>query len=196
MPAISIVQFALVALAVLAVWGGLRSDTPALIHAGILLVGASLAATGLYSAFTGRAHDYRRGYGWEMRHGLGARLEGLALAVAGGALGLVAVLLLLGLGEAVRDLGLRRPSFVAIPVSLALMLYGAGMVVGPNEWRLLAGWEQALTLPARLAGAALAGLGIAALGLGLFEFASPASFDAWLSSLIGPLLQELQALPG
>jgi hypothetical protein len=169
------------------VWAGFYFDRPILVNSGVMLIGLAIAAGGIIAMFR-REITFRRRYAGSVSyHGAAAVFMGAAIALAGGGLMVVGLLLFGGMAERAWQSAVRRPGIPLMFIGAVFSAYGLALALGPRDASGKTGWELVISLPERLAGLFLLGLGAAALAVGAFEFALPGQFDSLLRSLIGPV---------
>jgi hypothetical protein len=184
---LGLVAFVLAALAVL---GAERLEMPALMNAGVALVGAVAGLIGL-EAIVMRRIAFGTRSSTRTYTGLAAIAQGLMFELLAAFFIGMALLSQFGGG---RDfyLGLvRRPGWVLIVIGGALLLGALTAGLGPEEGKRGGRFAKTLDLlfARLLPGVILLLLGAAALGLGALEIVAPAVFDALGGGFIESLYQ-------
>lgn len=151
----------------------------------MLAFGAGLCLSGLGALFTRRVRAlefFREG---DPYLGPAAMPWGFVSFLAGVALLGFGLLRAAGLDQDFLAYLGQRPALALALAGLMLIGTGAGMLLGPPDWKATI-WRALLHLPLRVMGALLVLAGIGCLALAGFELAAPSAFDSWLQSLLGP----------
>lgn len=176
----SIVQIGLAIIAILLAVAGDKLSIPILLYAGISLFGVTAIIVGMEAMVTRRIVLYRRRNYSETYLGLAAYAQGVQFSLIGIFFIGASIMAYLNNG---RDIFLRlvqRPWPLLVVFGVYCLMQSIIAFGGSVEQKQGTRWVVALDFMVGrlLPGLILVAIGLGALGLGLFEFASPAQFDA------------------
>jgi hypothetical protein len=194
MSKISRIHIGLIGLGVLLMVGGDRLAVPALLHAGLAVIGLGFIVGGGAAIVTRQYTLPLRKASEATYYGLGAMLYGTVLVWIGVWILSIAGILILDVGQAVFRSVIRRPGFVLVNVAFMMLASGAVVLTSLAGSQSSQGTGRFLNLiqtvfnsiPALI----LTVLGLALLGLGVLEIVSPATFDQMGGGFLEILFQE------
>jgi hypothetical protein len=171
-----LMEGALLMVGVLLIIADSQYDLQWLMMPGILLIGSAFIMEGAGNLLLYRSGIIGKMTVAEEYSGFARLLWTYTFILAGLLLILVAMLLVLGLSDALLAFLSRRPGPAFIGASLFCIFIGTSRILGRAEW---VGSDKFLlrSLPSRVGGVIILTLGIALLLVGLYEVAFPKAFD-------------------
>ena len=180
MRAWSIAQIGLAGIAFLLAFAGDKLSIPILLYSGIALFGVTAIVIGLEAMLTQRIVLSRQRNYNETYLGLAAYAQGVQFSLIGLFFIGAAIAAYFDNGEAIFMHFVKRPWPILIVIGTYCLMQAVIVIGGSVEQKQGTRWIVMLDffVERLLPGLILIVIGLGALGLGLFEFAAPAQFDA------------------
>lgn len=158
-------------------------DQDRFIPPALLILGVGLFTAGVEAAFTHRVGVLTRLGTNRPYWGVAARPWSFFFMLLGAGLAFAGLMTMIGLGENLQAVFLRRPGMVLLSTGSALLAVGVATLIGPPEWRVSL-LQILVHIPHRFGGLLMAGVGLGAVVLGVFEIIAPSAFDSWVQSIL------------
>jgi hypothetical protein len=189
---LDIVEGVLAFLGIALIFLDIRYDIQWLLGPGTLCIGIALLMEGFDGIWLFRSGVIGKWTGAYAYTGLARMLWTYTFILFGFLLNFVALILILGLSDAMLSYLSRHPGPIFLVVSLFCIFVGTARILG-KVWSTGSRKYFLQSLPARIGGVLIVIVGIAFLLIGLYEIAFPTALDELLVKIFGQILSLDQA---
>jgi hypothetical protein len=183
---LDIVEGSLAIVGSLLIFLDIRYTLQWLLGPGILCIGCALLMEGFDGIWLFRSGVIGKWTGANAYTGIARMLWTYTFILLGFLLNLVALLLILGLSDALLNYLSRHPGPVFLVISLLCIFIGTARILG-KVWSTSSRKYFLRSLPARIGGVLIVIVGIAFLLIGLYEIAFPTTLDDLLMKIFGQI---------